>query len=69
MDNTELRRRIADLFTDIKGYYHADLNAWEARKRGMVRRIAKVGANNEKLKTIYHDLMEELYGEGGLKGY
>ena len=54
MDNTELRRRIADLFTDIKGYYHADLNAWEARKRGMVRRMAKAGCNNEKLKTIYH---------------
>lgn len=69
MDNTEIRRKIADLSTEIKSYYHADLNAWDARQRGIVRRIAKAKTDNAKLKAIYHDLMEELYGDGGLKGY
>ena len=69
MDNTELRRKIADLSTEIKSYYHADLNAWEARQRAIVRRVAEAKENHFKLRKIYLNLMEDLYGDGGLKGY
>ena len=69
MDNTELRRKITDLSKEIEGYYNADQCAFNARDKALQRRVEKAGANNSKLKAIYHDLMEELYGDGGLKGY
>ena len=69
MENTELKRKITDLSKEIEGYYNADQCAYNARNKALQRRVAKAGVDNSKLKAIYHDLMEELYGDGGLKGY
>lgn len=69
MNNTELRRNICDLSKEIEEYYNADQCAFNARNKALQKRVTKAGDDNSKLKAIYHDLMEELYGDGGLKGY
>ena len=69
MNNSELRLKITELSKEIESYYNADQCAYNARFKALQRRVLKAGVNNSKLRAIYHDLMEELYGDGGLKGY
>ena len=57
-----------------RNYYRTNIkelaeNFSPAQEKEILNKMDEIFVNTKELKKLYDQLMEEVYGEGGLKGY
>ena len=57
-----------------RNYYRANIkelaeNFSPAQEKEILNKMDEIFVNTKELKKLYDQLMEEVYGEGGIKGY
>ena len=57
-----------------RNYYRKNIkelaeNFSPAQEKEILTKMDKIFVNTKELKKLYDQLMEEVYGEGGIKGY